>query len=402
MTTKLALEGGTPVRTTPFHPWPVFGEAEERNLLEVLHSGNWGVLTGTKVTEFELKFAAFQAARFGVCVPNGTLALEVALRALAIGPGDEVITTPYTFIATASSILLTGATPVFVDIDPASYNLDPARVEAALSERTRAILPVHLGGRPADMDALLALAQRHDLKIVEDACQAWGSEWRGRRVGALGDLGAFSFQASKNITAGEGGMVVTNNPDLADKCWSIHNVGRIRGGAWYQHEMLGLNLRLPEWEGAVLLAQLERLPQHSKVREGNARYLQQVLRAEVIGLTPLNDDPRVTANSRHLFIMRYDPQAFGGHSRAEFLNAMLAEGITPISNGYIPLHQTPAIQRSMKAADLKRFPLGATEQAGNEAVWLNQTAFLGSQADMDSIVEAAKKIQRAWVVAQSS
>ena len=372
----LAIDGGTPVRKTPFHPWPVFDESEERNLLEVLHSGNWGVISGTKVNEFEQKFAAFQDAKFGICVPNGTLALELALRALGIGPGDEVITTPYTFIATASSILTVGATPIFVDIDPNSYNLDPAMVEAALSEHTRAIIPVHLGGRPADMDALLALAQKHNLKIIEDACQAWGSEWRGRRVGALGDLGTFSFQSSKNITAGEGGIVITNDPDLAEKCWSLHYVGKIRGGAWYQHEILGQNLRLPEWEGAILLAQLERLPQQSKIREENSRYLQQALLAEVKGLTPMVDDPRATANSRHLFIMRYDPQAFGGRSRAEFLSAMIAEGITPISNGYIPLHQSPAIRRIMKASDLKRCPLAVTERAGVETVWLNQTPFL--------------------------
>ena len=160
MSTQLAIDGGAPVRTTPFHPWPVFGEAEERNLLEVLHSGKWGVLTGTKVTAFEQKFSAFQGAQFGICVPNGTLALEMSLRAMGIGPGDEVITTPYTFIATASSILLTGATLVFADIDPSSYSLNPAKVEAALSEHTRAIVPVHLGGRPADMDALLALAKK--------------------------------------------------------------------------------------------------------------------------------------------------------------------------------------------------------------------------------------------------
>ena len=396
MSTQLAIDGGAPVRTTPFHPWPVFGEAEERNLLEVLHSGKWGVLTGTKVTDFEQKFSAYQGAKFGICVPNGTLALEMALRAMGIGPGDEVITTPYTFIATASSILLTGATPVFADIDPSSYNLAPAQVEGALSEKTRAIIPVHLGGRPADMDALLALAKKHNLRLLEDACQAWGSEWRGRRVGALGDLGAFSFQASKNITAGEGGIVVTNDPDLAEKCWSIHNVGRLRGGAWYQHEIVGLNLRLPEWEGAILLAQLERLPQQAATREANTRYLQQVLPAEVRGLTPLADDARVTANSRHLFIMRYSPQAFGGRSRDEFLRAMVAEGITPISNGYIPLHQSPAIRRALSAEALDRCKLPAAEQAGLDTVWINQTAFLGSHSDLDSIVEAARKIQMTW------
>ncbi len=400
MADRLAVDGGQPVRTAPFPAWPVFDQREERLLLEVLHSGDWGVLSGDKVATFAERFAAFQGARFGVCVPNGTLALELALLALGVGPGDEVITTPYTFIATASSILALGARPVFVDIDPASLNIDPARIEAAITPRTRAIAPVHIGGRPADLDAVCDIAQRRGQRVLEDACQSWGAAWRGRRVGAIGDLGTFSFQASKHVTAGEGGIVVTNDPDLHERCWSLHNVGRTRTGAWYHHELLGRNLRMTEWQGAVLLAQLERLPEHIPVREANARYLAAAL-AEVDGVAPLPDDPRVTCHARHLFVFRYDAAAFGGRSRDAFVAALHAEGITPFGAGYVPLTRSPAIRHGLAAlfgpdslAELPACPVA--ERAAVEAIWLFQNALLGDRYDLDSIVEAMRKIQRAW------
>lgn len=400
MSDRLAVDGGQPVRTAPFPAWPIFDEREERLVLEVLRSGKWGILTGDKVATFEERFAAFQGARHGVCIPNGTLGLQMALHALGVGPGDEVITTPYTFIATASAALALGARPVFVDIDPDSYNLDPARIEPAITPRTKAIVPVHLAGRPADLDAILAVARRHDLRVIEDACQAWGAEWRGRRVGAIGDLGVFSFQGSKNITAGEGGIVVTDDPELYARCWSLHNVGRVPDGAWYQHEILGWNLRLPEWEGAILLAQLERLPEHMPIREANARYLTAGL-AEVDGIAPRPDDPRVTSDARHLFIMRYDAAAFGGRSRDEFVAALQAEGITPATAGYVPLTRSPAVRRTLETlfgpegvAALPTCPVA--ERAAREAVWLTQQTLLGDERDMDSIVDAILKIQRAW------
>ncbi len=396
MTEKLAIDGGEPVRRQPFHPWPVFDHTEEEALLEVLHSGRWGTLDGTRVTEFEQQFASFQNAQYGICVPNGTLALELALIALGVEPGDEVITTPYTFIATASSIIQTGAAPIFVDIQPGSHNIDPDLIEGAITSRTRAILPVHLSGRPADMDCILALAKKYNLFVIEDACQAWGAEWKGKKVGAIGNIGAFSFQASKNITAGEGGIVITNDAALSERCWSIHNVGRIRAGAWYQHEVLGWNLRLPEWEGAILQAQLARLPGHMLRRAENVSYLTRLIRTEVPGLIPPAEDVRITAHSHHLLILNYQPPAFGDHSRDQFVDAMSAEGITPISNGYIPLHRSPAIRRALGESQLASLALPVAEQAGRESLWLNQNVFLGTHADMDHIVEAAKKIQRAW------
>jgi dTDP-4-amino-4,6-dideoxygalactose transaminase len=308
-----------------------------------------------------------------------------------------VITTPYTFIATASAVLAVGAKPVFVDVEPDSLTIDPGEIESAVTERTKALVPVHIAGRPADMDGVLEVARRHGLRVLEDAAQAWGASWRGEPVGALGDLGTFSFQASKNITAGEGGIVVTNDPVLAELTWSIHNVGRIREGAWYQHERLGSNLRMTEWQGAILLAQLERLPELTRLRDRNARYLAEGL-SQVEGLAPLPDDPRVTSHARHLFITRYDPGAFGGRSRDDFVTAWRAEGITACSSGYVPLNRSPAIEHALS----ERFGVHSlpaytvAEQAAASAVWLFQYALLGDESDMDSIIEAAAKIQRAW------
>jgi dTDP-4-amino-4,6-dideoxygalactose transaminase len=403
---ELAIEGGTPLRTVPYPSWPVWDEREERQLLEVLHSGRWGILDGGKVSQFERAFAAFQGAERALCVTSGTAALEVALRALGIGPGDEVITSPYTFVATPSAAFLVGARPIFADIDPATYLIDPAQVEAAITDRTRAIVPVHVGGCPCDMDAIMEIARRHRLYVLEDACQAWGASWRGQPVGAIGDLGCFSFQASKNINAGEGGAIVSNDPELAERCWSLHNVGRVREGAWYQHEFLGWNYRMTEWQGAVLLAQLERLPEHVALRADNAAYLAGRL-GDVEGITPVAVDARVTGHAWHLFIATYDPAAFGGRTCAEFLKMMNAEGI-PCSAGYVPLNRSPAIRRSLAEqageigpwetgeVDLPELPAcPVAEDLCQRTIWLQQRLFLGDHEDMDDIVAAIAKIQRA-------
>lgn len=397
---QLAIDGGAPVRTEPFPGWPVFDDREERLLLEVLHSGKWGELTGDKVTTFAARFAEFQGAKYGVCVPNGTMALQIGLKALGVGPGDEVITTPYTFVATASAALLLGAKPVFVDVRADTCNLDPERIEAAITPKTKVIAPVHIGGQPADMDGILEVARKHGLRVLEDACQAWGAEWKSQRVGALGDLGTFSFQAGKNINAGEGGIVVTNDPALAELCWSLHNVGRVRGGEWYQHEILGWNFRMTEWQGAILLAQLDRLPEQEVVREKAARYLDASL-AEIDGVAPIGVDSRVTRHAHHLYPIRYDRNRFGGKTRDEFLAAYRAEGITCVSPGYVPLTSSPAIHRSIAEmfgtealAQLDSCPIA--EEVSRDVFWLSQMALLGDQRALDDIVGAIRKIQAAW------
>jgi dTDP-4-amino-4,6-dideoxygalactose transaminase len=402
----LAIDGGHPVRTLDFPSWPVWDDREEKLLLEVLHSGQWGILNGGKVAEFERQFSALVGAQRTLCVTSGTSALEIALRALGIGPDDEVITTPYSFVATPSAAFLTGAKPVFVDIDPGTYLLDPAQVEAAITERTVAVMPVHVAGCPADIDGMLEIARKHDLYLIEDACQAWGAEWNGQPVGALGDLGCFSFQASKNINAGEGGAIVTNNEELAERCWSLHNVGRIRTGAWYQHEFLGWNYRITEWQGAILLAQLSRLAEHMALREDNASYLSARL-GEIHGLDPAQVDPRVTRHAWHLYMMTYDPGAFGGWPCDRFVAALSAEGI-PCSPGYRPLNQMPALRRALAEqagqidpwdtaeTDLPIFSAcPITEDLCQRTVWLKQTMLLGDHEDMDDIVAAVAKIQHA-------
>src|SRR5262245_4671262 len=236
MSSELAINGGPAALTAPVPHWPVYDSAEEKALLDVLRSGHWGSTSGAVVATFEREFAAAQQAAYGICLSNGTLAIAAALRAAGVGIGDEVIVPPYTFIATASAALFVGAVPVFADVDPRTHLLDPAAMEAAITERTKAVIPVHLAGRPADLDEIIRRAG--GLPVIEDSAQAAGAAYRGRAVGAIGTAGTFSFQSSKNLTAGEGGAVVTDDEAFAAELYGLVNVGRVPGGGWYQHEMV--------------------------------------------------------------------------------------------------------------------------------------------------------------------
>ncbi|MBP6963780.1 MAG: DegT/DnrJ/EryC1/StrS family aminotransferase [Armatimonadetes bacterium] len=400
---QLAINGGEKTRAKPFPGWPVFDDTEVKAVGDVVRSGNWGMLTGSKVSEFEKKFAEFQDAAYGVCVCNGTVALEVALKAVGVKAGDEVIVPPYTFIASASSVLNIGAIPVFVDIDDDTYNLDPAKIEAAVTPKTKAVLAVHIGGGPADMDGVLAIAGRHGLKVVEDAAQAHGAAWNGRRIGALGDAGTFSFQASKNLTAGEGGIVVTNKPEVYATAWSLHNCGRVPEGKWYEHRILGSNLRMTEFQGAILLEQMKRLEDQMKVREENALYLDSLL-SGIGGIKPLVRDPRVTTHAYHLYIFRYVAAAFGGLPRAKFLEALNAEGI-PCGAGYVPLYKEQMFYVEPDGCPIgcafaeRKMDYGkvccpvAENACASESVWFGQNMLLGAKQDMDEIAAAISKIK---------
>jgi dTDP-4-amino-4,6-dideoxygalactose transaminase len=374
-----------------------------------VESGRWGATQGTEVYGFEAEFAAYQEAAYGVAVVNGTVALKLALTATGVGVGDEVIIPGYTFVATATAALEIGAVPIFADIDPHTYTLDPGSAAACVTPRTRAIIPVHLGGRPADMDALLALAQQHDLVIIEDAAQAWGASWQGRKVGTLGHMGGFSFQASKNITAGEGGIMVTNDPTRAEIARSLSNCGRQKDGAWYAHYILGGNYRLSEFHGAILRVQLQRYPQHLQRRRANAAYLEQLLTA-VEGVTLLPQDPRVTANSYHILFLRYQTSAFGGLPKAKFIAAMQAEGIAGLHGGYsLPAYRQPVMHAKNfglatpplfygmhpNPPDYRKVRQPVTERVcAEEGIWLRHNMLLGDHRDMEDIVEAIRKIQR--------
>jgi dTDP-4-amino-4,6-dideoxygalactose transaminase len=409
---ELAIHGGTPTRTKPYPAWPVHGPEERAALQRVLDSGEWSAVGGPHVRELERRFAAYQDARHAVAVTNGTTALVLALRALGVGSGDEVVVPPYTFLATASAVLEVDALPVFADIDPDTYCIDPAAVEAALTPRTKAVIAVHLAGQPADMARLCGIAGRRGIAIVEDAAHAHGAAYAGRRVGAIGDIGCWSFQASKNMTAGEGGMVTTDDDALAVALESLHDCGRSPEGAWYEHHVLGGNHRLTEWQSAVLLAQLARLPGQVAHRESMAEILDREL-ARVPGISPLARHPGVDVHAHHLYVLRYEPDVFDGLSRDAFVAALQAEGI-PASAGYpIPLNRQPlfanaAFDHRATGYDPDHPPtryaelaLPATETACAEAVWLPQRVLLAEPNDIADVVEAVAKVQRGQVSART-
>ncbi len=390
----LAVNGGTPVRTRPFDGWPVFGREEEEALLAALRSGVWGSIDGTYVKQLEVEFAELQGARHGVSCVNGTMALSVALKALDIGPGDEVIVPPYTFIATASAALMIGAIPVFVDVEADTLLIDPSLIDAAVTSRTKAIIPVHHAGSPVDMDGVMAAANRHGLRVVEDAAQAHGAAWRGTPVGAIGDIGTFSFQSSKPINAGEGGMMLTNDDQLDELLWSYRNVGRRRGGEWYEHVRLGWNLRMTEFQAAVLLAQMRRMPEQQAHRTEAAAYLTQRL-SEIPGVAPLRVPDGVTAHSWYTYHWRWLGAADGGLSKMELSRALAAEGI-PNFHGYTPLNRNQAVRDEivrLGGAEPGACP-NAERAETDEILMLTMPILMGTHADLDDVVAAVAKVAR--------
>ena len=400
---KLALLGGKPVKAKPFPAWPQYDEKERRALMQVLKSRVWWRTPGTRTLEFERKFAAYHEAKHGIAVTNGTAALEVALAALGVGPGDEVIVPDFTFIATASAVLAAGALPILVDVTSDIYCLDPNLVEEKITDRTKAIIAVHMGGHPADLDRLLEIARRHDICLVEDSAHAHGTEWKGRKIGAIADMGTFSFQASKLITAGEGGMIITNDDELERRARSIHDCGRVPGEWFYSHFIYGSNYRLSEWQGAILTQQLSRLDKQAAVRTRNAAHLDRAL-PEIEGITPQKQDPRCTRNGHYAYIFDYNRSAFEDLPVKRFVEALEAEGI-PTQASYPPMHELdlfktgdylkrlPAERRDNGKETLKgAFP--NTIRAAWETVWLPHPVLLGRREDTMEVVEAIRKIQK--------
>lgn len=396
----LALNGGSPIRTQSWPGWPIHGEEEKRLLLEVLESGKWGRLDGKKTVRLEERFAEMHGVRFGIAATNGTHTLQIALQAAGIRPGDEVIVPAYTFLATATSCLAVGAIPVFADIDPDTYLLDPAAVEAAITERTRAIIPVHLGGYMCPMHKFQDLATRYNLKIIEDSAQGLISKYDGKFTGHWGDLASFSFQASKNASGGEGGMVLTNDPDLARLARSYHNCGRVEGGQFYEHHVIGSNYRMTEWQAAILLAQFERLEPLRQKRQANAELLAGLL-AEIPGVRPVKQDPLITQIDYHTYIMTIDPEAWGVE-KMSILKALYAEGV-PVGGGYNPLHLQPMFREDPYVRGLwqqfrgtepvyPNIALPNTMKATKTAAWFLHTLLLGTADDTADIAKAFAKV----------
>ena len=336
---------------------------------------------------------------------SGTTALMVALHVLGVDAGDEVIVSPYTFIATYNVVLLAKALPVFVDTDPETFQINPDKIEERITKNTRAILPVHILGLPANMDRINAIAKKHNLVVIEDACQAWLAEWRGKKIGTLGDLGCFSFQNSKHLPAGEGGAVVGNDEEIMDRCQSFHNCGRPYGSVKKTsgYPIRGSNSRMQEFQAVILMSQMKRLEKDTARRNENAHYLTSRIK-DIPGILPHKLYEGVTRAAYHLYPFRYKKEHFNNIPRSKFLSALSAEGI-PCSGGYGPQYKDGLIEEALNSVGYKRlysrerlkryrrenhYP--DNDQLCKEAVWFSQTLLLGTKRDMDDIADAILKI----------
>jgi len=400
---ELALNGGKKSKHKAFPVWPQYDDAERKALLEVLDSRIWWRTPGTRTLAFEQEFAKFHGAKHGIAVTNGTAALEVTISALGIGPGDEVILPDFTFVATASAVLYAGALPVPVDVSPETYCLDPKLAEAAVTPRTKAIIAVHMGGHPADLDALCDLAKRKGIALIEDSSHAHATEWKGKRIGSHGTAGTFSFQASKLITAGEGGIIISNDDAFEKQARSVHDCGRMPGEWFYSHFINGSNYRLSEWQGAVLSVQLTRLDEQTRRRHHNARLLDKLL-AQIPGITPQKLDPRCTRNGHYAYIFHVDSKQFAGASTKQLIQAINAEGI-PDQASYPPIHALDVFQNGeyrkrltgSQATEPHAFfkaDYPNTDRAAFETIWIPQPALLGDEEDIQEIAAAWRKIQK--------
>jgi dTDP-4-amino-4,6-dideoxygalactose transaminase len=386
----LAIFGGRPTVEQPPPAWPIVDDDDRAALLSVLESGIWGGYHPV-VGELERRFAELHGATRGIATVNGTVSLEIALTAAGVGVGDEVIVPPITFVASATAILRAGAVPVFADVEADTLNLSAATAERAITPRTRAIVAVHFAGHPVDLDAFIDLCARHRLLLIEDCAHAPGASWRGRPVGSFGAFGSFSFQASKNLTSGEGGMLVTSTPELGDRAASLANQGRRAGGAWYEHVNLGTNARMTGFQAALILRQLARLPGQVEVRAARAERLRLGLTAiDGIDILPAVLDPRVSAHGYHLLTMRVDRARWKDLDRERLAEVLQAEGV-PVSLGYpYPIYRNALFERH---AHVVGDCPNAEDYCAN-GLWLPHNALLADQPWIDSVVEAIRKIRR--------
>tara|TARA_B100000029_G_scaffold169802_1_gene166049 strand:+ start:3402 stop:4637 length:1236 start_codon:yes stop_codon:yes gene_type:complete len=396
---KLALQGGSPIIDKKLIPqWPKYNLNNTIFSIDaVLKTGIWGI-GSNHIREFEHKFAKFQDAKHGVAVANGSIALYVALKACEINLGDEVIIPSYTFQATAISVLLANAIPVFSDIDPDTYNIDPDSVISLISKKTKAVIAVHIGGQPANMGKLKEICKKYNILLIEDAAQAHGAKWMDQKVGAIGDVGIFSFQSSKNMTAGEGGIVVTNSNSIYEKAVTIHDCGRNPNSKKYEPEISSLNFRMSAISASILLPQFDTIENDISLRSKNAEILDNSLK-EIDGIEPLEVNKGVTIHSRHLYILRYKKNEFFNLSRKILISALVKEGL-PIFSGYLPLHHqlNKTIQfENYPWIDRKKYfniTLQNSEKAAyEEALWLPQNLLLGSEEFLESIVKAFQKVK---------
>jgi dTDP-4-amino-4,6-dideoxygalactose transaminase len=398
---KLAIRGGAPVRTEPFPAWPFYDDREREALNRVLDSRRWTSSPSVEelpASQLEEQFAAYSGTKYGIATGSGTDALQIGFAAAGVREGDEVILAPNTFIAGATPILLLGAVPVFVDVEPECLTLDPDAVEAAITDRTRAISPLHLGGYPCDMDRINEIAASHGVSVVADACHAHGSEWKGIKVGSLADVSAFSFQQGKNMTAGEGGIAVTNDPHLYELCYMYHNDGRGMGDDIGTFNVMGWNFRMSGFQAAVLLVQLARLDELLDRKAHSVAYLKVGL-AGIEGLRFPREDTRATRLTYLYPRLVYDDSAFGGVSAALFAQALSAEGIPCRARSGHVLYQHPLFTErrfffeSSKRIDYSQIHCPVLESARGGSLRFPQTVLLGDEAALDDFMEAVHKVK---------
>jgi dTDP-4-amino-4,6-dideoxygalactose transaminase len=401
---ELAINGGTPVRSEPYPEWPKGDDDDVAAVTEVVRGGRWGGFPepGPRAAEFEERFAAYQGAKHGVLMSNGTVTMEVALKALGIGWGDEVIVPALTFSATAYAPMAAGALPVFVDVSPATWTIDPDLVEAAITPKTAAVMPVHLGHQMADMDRIMDIAGRHSLAVVEDCAHAHGQRWRDRGAGCIGDLGSFSHQSSKIMTAGEGGSLLTNDDRLARLVHSLIDCGRPKDADEKEYTF-GANYRLGELHAALLCVAMDRFPSQQEARaEAGARF-EDLVRG-VPGVRVLEHDERITRWSFYRYILAIEPEAFAGRTNRVVCDALEAEGVGAWT-GYEPMSRYDLFQPSLSRLpvavefadrlDPAAMSFPVAEAAGlRESVYIDENVFRAGERGVDDAVEAIAKIQR--------
>ena len=401
---KPALLGGEPVRKKAWPVWPQTAPQDETTWLEALRACKWWRKEGHFVRDFEKAWATRMGARNCLATANGTGALMASLHAVDVGPKDEVIVSPYTFIATINAILAHYALPVFADTDPDTGIIDAGSIEARITPRTRCILPVHLGGNVADMDRIMEISKRRGIPVVEDACQAHLSEWRGRKVSTIGHLGCFSFQKFKNLPGGEAGAVITGDEVLYRRAYGFHSHYRTPDeGPSDPAGCNGINLRLAEFQASILLNQLTRLEAQAKRREENAATLTSLLK-DIPGVKPARMHEGCTRNAYHLYMMRYDPEAFSGLTRTSFLKAVQAEG-APISAGYGALNRDVFLENTLNSRAYRavytteeiarwreRNQCPANDRLSRDGMWISQSALLAERTGMEDIAAAIRKV----------
>ena len=401
---ELALNGGTPVRSNPYPSWPSGDDREIDAVADVIRSGDWGGYPepGRYGGRFETSFAEYQGAKHGILMSNGTITMEVALKALGIGWGDEVIIPALTFAATAYAPIAAGALPVIVDVTPDTWCIDPDLVEAAITPKTKAIIPVHLGHHMADMDRIMAIATHHGLAVVEDCAHAHGQQWRGTGAGCIGDFGSFSHQSSKILTSGEGGSLLTSDDDLAQRAHSLIDCGRAKDADQKQYTF-GANYRLGELHAALLVVAMERFPAQQAERAESGKLFEELV-AQVSGVRTMTVDPRVTRWSFYNYILAIDPDAFAGRTNEIVCAALEAEGIPaevqyPSMNRYElfqpSLSRLPVCVEFADRLDPQTMSFPVAEAAGQrESVYFMENVFRDGTKGIEDAVEAVAKVQR--------